>query len=217
MQSFTEENYLKIIYHLSSDTDAAVQTNAIAEKMGTKAASVTDMIKKLADKQLIIYQKYQGVKLTNTGRRTAINIVRKHRLWEVFLVEKLNFKWDEVHDIAEELEHINSSELIERLDEFLAFPKNDPHGDPIPDKDGKFDSATFIKLNKLKPNDQGLVMGVSEHSSAFLKHLEKLGLTLGKLVKVTDITDFDGSIELLVESKKINISREVAKHILIKA
>ncbi|WP_285055867.1 metal-dependent transcriptional regulator [Pedobacter ginsengisoli] len=217
MQSFTEENYLKIIYHLSSDTDVAVQTNAIAEKMGTKAASVTDMIKKLADKQLIIYQKYQGVKLTDTGRRTAINIVRKHRLWEVFLVEKLSFKWDEVHDIAEELEHINSSELIERLDEFLAFPKNDPHGDPIPDKDGKFDSATFIKLNKLKTNEQGLVMGVSEHSSAFLKHLEKLGLTLGKLVKVTDITDFDGSIELLVESKKINISREVAKHILIKA
>jgi DtxR family Mn-dependent transcriptional regulator len=132
-------------------------------------------------------------------------------------VEKLNFKWDEIHDIAEELEHINSSELIERLDEFLAFPKNDPHGDPIPDKDGKFDSATFVKLNKLKTNEQGLVMGVSEHSSAFLKHLEKLGLTLGKLVKVTDITDFDGSIELLVESKKINISREVAKHILIKA
>ncbi len=123
MQSFTEENYLKIIYHLSSDTDVAVQTNAIAEKIGTKAASVTDMIKKLADKQLIIYQKYQGVKLTDTGRRTAINIVRKHRLWEVFLVEKLSFKWDEVHDIAEELEHINSSELIERLDEFLAFPK----------------------------------------------------------------------------------------------
>jgi DtxR family Mn-dependent transcriptional regulator len=217
MQSFTEENYLKIIYHLSSDTDAAVQTNAIAEKMGTKAASVTDMIKKLADKQLIIYKKYQGVRLTGTGRRTAINIVRKHRLWEVFLVEKLNFKWDEIHDIAEELEHINSSELIERLDEFLAFPKNDPHGDPIPDKDGKFDSATFVKLNKLKTNEQGLVIGVSEHSSAFLKHLEKLGLTLGKLVRVTDITDFDGSIELLVESKKINISREVAKHILIKA
>jgi DtxR family Mn-dependent transcriptional regulator len=217
MQSFTEENYLKIIYHLSSDTDAAVQTNAIAEKMGTKAASVTDMIKKLADKQLIIYQKYQGVKLTDAGRRTAVSIVRKHRLWEVFLVEKLSFKWDEVHDIAEELEHINSSELIDRLDEFLAFPKNDPHGDPIPDKEGKFDSASFIKLNKLKINDQGLVMGVSEHSSAFLKHLEKLGLTLGKLIKVTDITDFDGSIELLVESKKINLSREVAKHILIKA
>lgn len=217
MQSFTEENYLKIIYHLSSTPDVAVQTNAIAERIGTKAASVTDMIKKLADKELVIYQKYQGVKLTDTGRRTAVNIVRKHRLWEVFLVEKLNFKWDEVHDIAEELEHINSSELIERLDEFLAFPKNDPHGDPIPDKDGKFDSVSFIKLNKLKKDEQGLVMGVSEHSSTFLKHLEKLGLTLGKHIKVTEITDFDGSIELLVESSKINISREVAKYILIKA
>jgi DtxR family Mn-dependent transcriptional regulator len=217
MQSFTEENYLKIIYHLSGDSGVAVQTNAIAEKAGTKAASVTDMIKKLADKELVIYQKYQGVKLTATGRRTAVNIVRKHRLWEVFLVEKLHFKWDEVHDIAEELEHINSTELIERLDEFLAFPKNDPHGDPIPDKNGKFDSIPFIKLNKLKTEDQGLVVGVSEHSSAFLKHLEKLGLTLGTPVKVTDITDFDGSVELLAGNKKINVSREVAKHILIKA
>ena len=216
MQSFTEENYLKIIYHLSLNNSNAVQTNAIAEKMQTKAASVTDMIKKLADKELVDYKKYQGVKLTSRGRSAAINIVRKHRLWEVFLVEKLNFKWDEVHDIAEELEHINSAELIERLDEFLAFPKSDPHGDPIPDKSGKFDAVAFIKLNKLKSGDQGLIMGVSEHSSAFLKHLEKSGLTLGKEIKITEINDFDGSIELALEQKNISVSREVAKHILIK-
>ncbi|SDL61025.1 iron (metal) dependent repressor, DtxR family [Pedobacter sp. ok626] len=216
MQSFTEENYLKIIYHLSQNNDEAVQTNAIAEKMQTKAASVTDMIKKLADKQLIDYKKYQGVKLTPTGKSAAINIVRKHRLWEVFLVEKLNFKWDEVHDIAEDLEHIQSIELIERLDEFLAFPKSDPHGDPIPDKNGQFDTIPFTKLNKLKPGEQGLIMGVSEHSSIFLKHLEKLGLTLGKKLKIEEITDFDGSVELILEEKKISVSREVAKHILIK-
>ncbi|WP_316794604.1 metal-dependent transcriptional regulator [Pedobacter frigoris] len=216
MQSFTEENYLKIIYHLSLNNEGNVQTNAIAERMQTKAASVTDMIKKLADKQLIDYKKYQGVKLTESGRSLAIDIVRKHRLWEVFLVEKLHFKWDEVHDIAEELEHINSPELIERLDEFLSFPKNDPHGDPIPDKNGKFDTATFVKLSKLKKEETGIIMGVSDHSSPFLKHLEKLGLTLGKPLKIIDVIDFDGSVELLVESKKLNVSREVAKHVLIK-
>jgi len=216
MQSFTEENYLKIIYHLSQNNNEAIQTNAIAEKMQTKAASVTDMIKKLAEKQLINYKKYQGVTLTPSGKSAAINIVRKHRLWEVFLVEKLNFKWDEVHDIAEDLEHIKSTELIERLDEFLAFPKSDPHGDPIPDKNGQFDTIPFTKLNKLKPADQGLIMGVSEHSSAFLKHLEKLGLTLGKKIAITEINDFDGSVELMLEQKKISVSREVAKHILIK-
>jgi len=216
MQSFTEENYLKIIYHLSLNTESTVQTNAIAERIQTKAASVTDMIKKLADKQLVDYKKYQGVKLTDSGKAAAINIVRRHRLWEVFLVEKLNFKWDEVHDIAEELEHIKSPELIERLDEFLAFPKNDPHGDPIPDKNGKLDNTIFIKLSKLKIGDKGLIMGVSEHSSLFLQHLEKLGLTLGKQIKITEITDFDGSVELNVENKQISVSREVAKHILIK-
>lgn len=216
MQSLTEENYLKIIYHLSENNDNAIQTNAIAEKMQTKAASVTDMIKKLADKRLIDYKKYQGVRLTENGRRTAINVVRKHRLWEVFLVEKLNFKWDEVHDIAEDLEHINSAELIERLDEFLAFPKSDPHGDPIPDKNGKFDTIPFTKLSKLPPGSKGLITGVSEHSSLFLKHLEKLGLTLGKALEIKEITDFDGSVELIVEQKNISVSREVARHILVK-
>lgn len=216
MQSFTEENYLKIIYHLSQNNSEAIQTNAIAEKMQTKAASVTDMIKKLSEKQLVNYKKYQGVTLTPSGKSAAINIVRKHRLWEVFLVEKLNFKWDQVHDIAEDLEHIQSTELVERLDEFLGFPKSDPHGDPIPDRNGQFDTIPFTKLNKLQTGKQGLIMGVSEHSSAFLKHLEKLGLTLGKKIAVTEINEFDGLVELVVEQKKISVSREVAKHILIK-
>ncbi|MCX2585389.1 MULTISPECIES: metal-dependent transcriptional regulator [unclassified Pedobacter] len=213
MQSFTEENYLKIIYHLAEKT-GNVQTNAIAEQMQTKPASVTDMIKKLAEKGFVDYIKYQGVTLTEKGKNAAIEIVRKHRLWEVFLVDKLNFKWDEVHDVAEELEHIKSTALIERLDEFLGFPKSDPHGDPIPDKNGRFAITQFIKLIDLKVGDQGTITGVSQHSSAFLKHLEKLGLTLGKQIEISDVTDFDGSVEILIAGKQINISREVAKHIL---
>lgn len=214
MQSFTEENYLKIIYHLSVVSNP-VQTNAIAERMQTKAASVTDMLKKLAEKELVNYIKYQGVTLTEQGKFTAINIVRKHRLWEVFLVEKLDFKWDQVHEVAEELEHINSALLIERLDEFLGFPKVDPHGDPIPDRHGNFADLSFIKLSKLKAKETGTITGVSEHSSAFLKHLEKLGLTLGRKIQVSEILDFDGSVILLIDDQSINISKEVAKHILI--
>ena len=216
MQSYTEENYLKVIYHLSLSIDGLITTNAIAERVQTKAASVTDMMRKLSDKKLVNYQKYQGVSLTEAGRTVAINIVRKHRLWEVFLVNKLRFKWDEVHDIAEELEHINSSELIERLNEYLNFPTNDPHGDPIPDKNGQFGNEVFIKLSKLQNGQAGIIMGVSEHSSPFLKHLEKMQLTLGKHIVVLDIIGFDGSIELQVDNKNINVSREVAKHLLIK-
>ncbi|RZL20212.1 MAG: metal-dependent transcriptional regulator, partial [Pedobacter sp.] len=182
MQSYTEENYLKTIYHLSV-VNNPVQTNAIAEKMQTKAASVTDMLKKLAEKELVDYVKYQGVSLTEGGKATAINIIRKHRLWEVFLVDKLGFKWDQVHEVAEELEHIKSTLLTERLDEFLDFPKVDPHGDPIPDKYGNFADLSFVKLSKLNTGDKGTITGVSEHSSAFLKHLEKLGLTLGKKIE----------------------------------
>lgn len=215
MQSYTEENYLKIIYHLS-ELSNPVQTNAIAERIQTKAASVTDMLKKLSEKSLVDYVKYQGVTLTAAGKSAAINIIRKHRLWEVFLVQKLGFKWDEVHDVAEELEHIKSKLLIERLDEFLDFPKVDPHGDPIPDQFGQFADLSFVKLNKLKINDKGTITGVSEHSSPFLKHLEKLGLTLGKKIVVVDIIDFDGSVVLAIEDNQINISREVAKHILIR-
>lgn len=221
MQSFTEENYLKIIYHLSQLSDSAVQTNAIAEGMNTRAASVTDMLKKLSDKQLINYIKYQGVTLTEKGKTAAIKIVRKHRLWEVFLVKKLKFSWDEVHDVAEELEHVNSELLVERLDDFLGFPKSDPHGDPIPDKDGNFEILPKVHLHELKKGDQAIIIGVTEHSSPFLKHLEKLGLTIGTVLEIVDITSYDGSLELLIinqlpaDNHKINVSRTVAQHILL--
>ena len=215
MHSFTEENYLKIIYHLSMLNDSPVQTNAIAEGVKTKAASVTDMLRKLAEKHLIDYIKYQGVTLTEKGKEAAVGVIRKHRLWEVFLVEKLKFRWDEVHDIAEELEHINSALLVERLDDFLGYPKRDPHGDPIPDKNGIFEQDQNIHVYEMSKGDSGVIIGVNEYSSSFLKHLEKLGLTIGIRIEVLEIADYDGSAELLVDGNKINVSREVIQHILI--
>ncbi|HEY0667661.1 MAG TPA: metal-dependent transcriptional regulator [Sphingobacteriaceae bacterium] len=215
MNSFTEENYLKAIYHLGGAGNIAVNTNSIAELTNTKAASVTDMLKKLADKGLINYIKYQGVTLTEKGKGTAINIVRKHRLWEVFLVEKLGFKWDEVHDIAEELEHINSEQLIDRLDTFLGNPKADPHGDPIPDRDGIFHKKELIKLADLIAKQEGKISGVNEHSAAFLQYLEKAGLTLGTTIVVKEALEYDGSVNLLIGKKEITVSSKVAKNLLI--
>jgi len=216
MHSFTEENYLKVIYHLSQLTINPVQTNAIAERMKTRAASVTDMLKKLADKKLIDYVKYQGVSLTEEGVTAAVKVVRKHRLWEVFLVEKLQFGWDEVHDIAEELEHINSALLVERLDNFLGYPKRDPHGDPIPDKNGIFEPSVNIHMSEMLIGNNGIIIGVSEYAPSFLRHLERLGLTIGISLEIIEITDYDGSVELLVDEKRVNVSREVAQHILVK-
>ena len=216
MNSFTEENYLKAIYHLSNNGKSAVTTNGISELLNTSAASVTDMLKKLADKKLIHYVKYQGATLTESGRKAATYIIRKHRLWEVFLVEKLGFKWDEVHDIAEELEHINSTELIDRLNNFLGNPSADPHGDPIPDNEGNFHHKQLTKISKLPVGQQGTISGVSEHSSVFLQYLERSGLTLGTILSVKEIMEFDSSVTLLIgESKEITVSREVAKNILV--
>jgi len=216
MHSFTEENYLKAIYHLSEGNTMAVSTNRIAEMTSTKAASVTDMLKKLAEKKLINYIKYQGVTLTGTGVNAAVNIIRKHRLWEVFLVEKLGFKWDEVHDIAEELEHINSDTLVNRLDDFLGNPVADPHGDPIPDRSGLIKHKKLVKISDMQTGESGTVSGVSEHSSVFLKLLEKLGLTLGTKITISELIEFDGSIMLTIDQKtERTISREVAKNILV--
>src|SRR6188768_3076308 len=154
--TFSEENYLKSIYHLTASLETEVSTNAIAEKMETKASSVTDMLKKLAEKDLVNYKKYQGVTLTEKGLLNAKMIVRKHRLWEVFLVEKLDFSWDEVHDVAEQLEHIKSEKLINKLDEFLDFPTEDPHGDPIPNGKGEIEKIHKQLLAELEENQKGI-------------------------------------------------------------
>src|SRR5882757_1901576 len=177
MNTLAEENYLKAIYHLSLN-DNNVSTNQIAAALNTKAASVTDMLKKLADKELINYAKYQGVTLTPAGQKGALHIIRKHRLWEYFLVEKLHFKWDEVHEMAEEMEHISSVELINRLDKFMDYPKHDPHGDPIPDRDGNLKKYELKPIAALNVNEGGIVSGVRDHSPAFLQYLEKQQLTI---------------------------------------
>jgi len=212
--SFTEENYLKAIFHLSPLEVNAVSTNAIAEALQTKPASVTDMLKKLAEKNLINYVKYQGVTLTDKGQQTAINIIRKHRLWEVFLVDKLNFKWDEVHELAEDLEHINSTKLIDSLETFLNFPKVDPHGDPIPDRNGVLNEPILVPVSKMNVHQKGIISGVREHTALFLNYLEKTGLMLGKQVTVEEVIEFDGSVIVTLENKLLTISRDVAKNIL---
>jgi DtxR family Mn-dependent transcriptional regulator len=214
MNTLAEENYLKAIFHLSLN-DVNVSTNQIAGALNTKAASVTDMLKKLADKELINYEKYQGVTLTKAGEKIALHIIRKHRLWEYFLVEKLNFKWDEVHEMAEEMEHISSVELIDRLDKFMDYPKHDPHGDPIPDRDGNFKKHELKPIAALTVNEGGVISGVRDHSPTFLQYLEKQKLTIGKKITVTDIIDYDNSMILEVEQTTTHISREVAKNLLI--
>lgn len=216
--SFTEENYLKAIFALTSDRKKGVNTNAIAEKLSTKASSVTDMIKKLADKKLVKYEPYQGVTLTKEGEKIAVITIRKHRLWEVFLVDKLKFGWEEVHEMAEQLEHIHSIELIDRLDSFLDFPTTDPHGDPIPDKNGKIQlQPENILLCDCKINDKGKITGVNDISSDFLKYLREHELTLGASVKIIQIFDFDHSFEIEInKKKKITVSQLVTKNIYLR-
>ncbi|SDM09404.1 metal-dependent transcriptional regulator [Siphonobacter aquaeclarae] len=216
MASLTEENYLKLIYHLSGALREEVSTSALAEQTQTKAASVTDMLKKLAEKNLIHYKRYQGVRLTEEGEYMALKVIRRHRLWEVFMVEKLGFRWDEVHPIAEELEHIASDELINRLDAFLNFPVSDPHGDPIPTASGSMPEADYHKLCDTSLNDQVTVMGVSEHASSFLQFLSKAGLVPGSTVQVVEINAFDRSMQIRINGLEPSfISHEVARNILV--
>lgn len=217
MQTFTEENYLKTIFFLSVDTEEWVSTNALADSTNTRAASVSDMLKRLAEKELINYQKYRGVRLTEEGERLALLVIRKHRLWEVFLAEKLQFGWDEVHVIAEELEHIRSERLIEKLDAFLGYPQFDPHGDPIPDAEGQMPEIRYRKLSEVTKGNTVLMMGVCEHSSAFLQHLDKSGLMLGCQLKIQEINAFDQSVNVLVDDHHaLFVSHEVAKNLLVK-
>lgn len=216
MFSPSEENYIKAIYHLENISNKGISTNAIAEKLETKASSVTDMIKKLSDKKLVVYKKYQGVTLTDFGKKTAANIVRKHRLWEVFLVEKLNFSWDEVHDVAEQLEHIKSQKLINQLDVLLGFPTHDPHGDPIPDKNGNINKVDKKILSSLSKNESGVCVGVKDSSSEFLQFLDKKNITLGKEIKVLEKEDFDNSLSIEVSGKKMSISHKIANNLYIK-
>ena len=216
MFSQAEENYLKAIYSLETNANKGVNTNLIAEKMQTKASSVTDMIKKLSDKGLVNYKKYQGTQLSEKGKQIAISIVRKHRLWECFLVDKLNFSWDEVHDIAEQLEHIKSESLIDKLDAFLEFPTVDPHGDPIPDKEGNITARKKVKLSTLKPQEESVLLTVKDSSDAFLKYLNKKSIAIGDQIKVVSIEPFDKSMQVKINNNELLITEEVAKNLLVK-
>lgn len=215
MLSLTEENYLKAIYHLSEDGARAVLTNELAEAMTTKAASVTDMIKKLSAKNLITYEKYYGAKITAKGKTEALLVVRKHRLWETFLVQKLGFTWDEVHEVAEQLEHIHSTRLIDKLDEFLGFPKVDPHGDAIPDGKGRLNTKPQIPVEQLKEGYQGIIRAVKDSDSNLLKYLDKIGARPGVKIKVLSKESYDNSMEIMVENKRVFISKKVSKNILV--
>lgn len=214
--TYSEENYLKAIYHLSLFQKKGVNTNAIAKMIDTKASSVTDMIKKLAEKNLVEYQKYQGVSLTPQGLLEAKMIVRKHRLWEVFLVEKLDFSWDEVHDVAEELEHINSEKLIDKLDAFLGFPTEDPHGDPIPNAKGEIKKMDKKLLSELKLNQKSICVGVKDSSSNFLKYLDKQQIALGSTIEIIEKESFDASLIVLVNGNEMNISNKIASNLYVK-
>ena len=212
----SEENYLKTIFSVFMQTQNNVSTNEIANLLDTSPASVTEMIKKLQEKNLVIYEKYNGVRLSNEGETKAITIIRKHRLWETFLVRKLDFSWSEVHDIAEQLEHIKSEKLIDKLDQLLNYPKFDPHGDPIPSKNGVFNYQERISIFEMDVNEEGIIMGVSLDNKDFLDYLTKLKISIGTRIKVIEIIKFDQSMKIEFDSKTEHISKEIAENILIK-
>ncbi|HET8838202.1 MAG TPA: metal-dependent transcriptional regulator [Flavobacteriaceae bacterium] len=216
MATLSEENYLKAIFHLENKFEQGANTNALAEKMETKPSSVTDMLKKLSQKKLVDYKKYQGAKLSKKGKEKALEIIRKHRLWEVFLVEKLNFSWDEVHDVAEQLEHVQSRKLTLELDRFLGHPKRDPHGDPIPDAEGNFDFNDRMLLSELEEGANGIFSGVKDSSASFLQYLDKQEITLGKEIAVLERENFDHSIRIKMDGKTKHISALAANNIFIK-
>ena len=216
MNSFTEENYLKAIYKLQERNVEVVATSALAHAMGVHSPSVTDMLKKMAKKKLVIYQKSKGFKLTQKGKQVAVGIIRKHRLWEVFLVNKLGFKWDEVHDLAEELEHIHSETLTNKLDAYLGFPKTDPHGDPIPDANGELPKSKSVLLSSVQSGNLGKFTGVTDHSTSFLSYLDKIGISLGDTVIVSHIEEFDKNYTLKLKGdKQVIVSYKVANSLLI--
>lgn len=215
--SFTEENYVKAIYSLTEKNPTAeTSTSLIAEKLHTKPPTVSDMLRKLAEKKLISYEKYKKVALTKAGKQVAVLIVRKHRLWEVFLHDKLQFAWDEIHEIAEQLEHIHSEELISRLEKFLDYPQFDPHGDPIPSANGELRTLKRIPLSEAEINKIHLVVGVNDSSPAFLQYLQQVNVGIGSKVKVLEKITFDGSLVLsLPKQVTISVSKKFGDSLMV--
>lgn len=211
----SEENYLKAIFHLQQETNDGVSTSSISAHLNTKAASVTEMVKRLAEKKLVDYQKYYGVQLTENGKEHALAVVRKHRLWESFLVERLNFNWDEVHEVAEQLEHIKSIKLVEELDKFLGRPAYDPHGDPIPDAEGNLPKVPKKRLSQLQKGERGTCKGFNDASSSFLKYLAKQQIGLGTAVEVVNIEKFDESMTVCIGDQEVQLSKTATDNIYV--
>ncbi|TDQ07703.1 metal-dependent transcriptional regulator [Pedobacter metabolipauper] len=204
MLSYTEENYLKALLKLSFQNEDKPEagTNEMAAYLGVKPATATDMLKKLKEKDLVTYQKYGKILLTDTGKKNAIAILRKHRLWETFLYEKLDFSWDEVHEVAEQLEHIQSAKLVDKLEEFLNFPEFDPHGDPIPKANGEIPILAKTLLSALEPGSSCKVAAVKDTSTLFLQYLQKLQITIGTKIKILEVIAFDGSLSIQIEDEE---------------
>lgn len=213
--SASEENYIKAIHRLQRQ-DGTVSTNEMANELKTKPASVTDMMKKLKAKKLIHYQPYQGFRLTADGSKVALGIIRRHRLWEFFLAEKLKFTWDEVHEVAEELEHVSNKKLIDKLDEYLGFPRVDPHGDPIPDANGKIETIKKIRLTELPENMVATVSNVKDQSSAILELLEHKKIAIGTAIEIKKKFAFDDSVEIKIGRQPVfSISKQLAENIFV--
>lgn len=218
MLSYTEENYLKALLKLSFQNEDKPEagTNEMAAYLGVKPATATDMLKKLKEKDLVNYQKYGKILLTDNGRKSGIAILRKHRLWETFLYEKLDFSWDEVHEVAEQLEHIQSAKLVDKLEEFLDFPEFDPHGDPIPKANGEMPVIAKTLLSELKNGDVCKVAAVKDTSTLFLQYLEKLHITIGTTISVIEVIAFDGSLNIQIEdAEPRSVSMKFAESLFV--
>ncbi len=217
MLSYTEENYLKAVLLLSINNDEKSEagTNKIAASLNVKPATASDMLKKLRDKDLLAYEKYSKITLTAKGRISAVEILRKHRLWETFLHNKLGFAWDEVHEVAEQLEHIQSQKLINKLDEFLGYPTVDPHGDVIPSANGEIEQRQYTALSLVKVGTSCTIMGVKDNSQSFLKYVTELGLKIGDQLTVLSRQEFDGSMEINFNKKTLAVSQKFADNISV--
>ena len=215
MNSLTEENYLKAIFHLL-DSENQVTVNELSKFLQIKMPSVNSMMKKFADKNWVIYETYKPIKVTELGRKEAAIVVRKHRLTEMFLVEKMGFGWENVHEIAEQLEHVHSEDFFDKMDEILNFPKVDPHGEPIPDKDGIIITQNLKKLSECKVNDMVILTSVTISTDDFLNYLNQRNLALGAEILIKNIEKFDGSMQIEFSDRTEILSKMVCEKLLVK-
>ena len=214
--STSEENYIKTIFHLQ-EADGTVTTNALAAELKARPASITDMMKKLKAKKLVHYEAYHGFRLSNEGKKVALIIIRRHRLWEFFLAEKLKFSWEEVHAVAEDLEHVSSKKLIDKLDEFLGFPRFDPHGDPIPDMNGRIENSKQVSLRELPLNKTAIVSHVSDQSNEMLELLGHKKIGIGTKLEVKRKFGYDNSLEIKIKQQPaMHISEQLSKNVFVK-